>query len=64
MDRQECICYMRADDSPVDYAPWKNPDSIPFTGELEISITEAFSGAFLCIQARVNMERLSQSLAY
>lgn len=29
--RQECIYYMRPDDSPVDYAPWNNPEDTAFT---------------------------------
>lgn len=28
---QECIYYMRPDDSPVDHAPWKNPEDTAFT---------------------------------
>lgn len=29
--RQECMYYMRSDDSPVDYALWKSPEDTPFT---------------------------------
>lgn len=29
--RQECIYYPRPDDSPVDYAAWKNPEDKSFT---------------------------------
>lgn len=52
--RQECMYYMRPDDSPADYAAWKNPEDTPFTETIRnvlrswISAILKLSGGFHC----------------